>query len=132
MAVLLVNSMFFLILYHIQLGIILRFVLAPIHICRIYEANLWSGSLKWKRFGNYSTKREATTWWCRLRCICNSFAVGILSRFAEIGKRFDVAKMKSYLFKCLEEEEFTLFPRSHKIHQAIKGAYYLRRLLLHM
>ena len=61
-----------------------------------------------------------------------AFAVDILNGFAEIGKRFDVGKMRSHLLKCLEEEEFTLFPRSHKTHQVIKGAYYLRRLLLHM
>ena len=43
-----------------------------------------------------------------------AFAVDILNGFAEIGKRFGVGKMKLHLLKCLEEEEFTLFPRSHK------------------
>ena len=43
-----------------------------------------------------------------------TFAVDILNGFSETGKRFDVRKMRSHLHKCLEEEEFTLFPRSHK------------------
>ena len=43
-----------------------------------------------------------------------AFAADILNGFAEIGKRFDVGKMRLYLLKCLEEEEFTLFPRSQK------------------
>ena len=48
-------------------------------------------------------------------------AVDILNGFAEIGKRFDVGKMRSHLLKCLEEEEFTLFPRSHKHTKLSKG-----------
>ena len=50
-----------------------------------------------------------------------AFAVDILNGFAEIGKRFDVGKMRSHLLKCLEEEEFTLFPRSHKHTKLSKG-----------
>ena len=43
-----------------------------------------------------------------------AFAVDILNGTAEIRKHFDVGKMRSHLLKCLEEEKFTLFPRSHK------------------
>ena len=43
-----------------------------------------------------------------------AFAADNLHEFAETGKRFDVGKMRLNLLKCLEEEEFTLFPRSHK------------------
>ena len=43
-----------------------------------------------------------------------AFPVGILIGFPEVGKRFDVKKMKSHLLKCLEEDEFILFPRSRK------------------
>ena len=50
-----------------------------------------------------------------------AFAVDILNGFAETGKRFDVGKMRSHLLKCLEEEEFTLFPRSHKHTKLSKG-----------
>ena len=50
-----------------------------------------------------------------------AFAVDILNGFSEIGKRFDVAKMRLCLLKCLEEEEFTLFPRSHKHTKLSKG-----------
>ena len=50
-----------------------------------------------------------------------AFAVDILNGFAETGKRFDVEKMRSHLFKCLEEEDFTLFPRSHKHTKLSKG-----------
>ena len=50
-----------------------------------------------------------------------AFAVDILNWFAEIGKRFDVGNMRSHLLKCLEEEEFTLFPRSHKHIKLSKG-----------
>ena len=50
-----------------------------------------------------------------------AFAVDILNGFAEIGKRFDVGTMRTHLLKCLEEEEFTLFPRSHKHTQLSKG-----------
>ena len=49
------------------------------------------------------------------------FAVDILNGFAETGKRFDVGKMRSHLLKYLEEEEFTLFPRSHKHTKLSKG-----------
>ena len=50
-----------------------------------------------------------------------AFAVDILNEFAEIGKRFDVEKMRLHLLKCFEEEEFTLFPRSHKHTKLSKG-----------
>ena len=43
-----------------------------------------------------------------------AFAADILNESAEIGKRFKKKKMRSHLLKCLEGEEFTLFPRSHK------------------
>ena len=61
-----------------------------------------------------------------------AFAADILNGFAEIGKRFDVGKMRSHLLKCLEGEEFTLFPRSHKHTNLSKGYINLRRHLLHM
>ena len=50
-----------------------------------------------------------------------AFAVDILNGFAETGKRFDVGKMRSHLYKCLEEEEFTLFTRSYKHTKLSKG-----------
>ena len=50
-----------------------------------------------------------------------AFAVAILNEFAEIGKRFDVGKMRLHLLKCLEEAEFTLFPRSPKHTKLSKG-----------
>ena len=50
-----------------------------------------------------------------------AFPVDIINGFDEIGKRFDVGKMRSHLLKCLEEEEFTLFPRSHKHTKLSKG-----------
>ena len=50
-----------------------------------------------------------------------AFAVDILNGLAETGKRFDVEKMRSHLLKCFEEEEFTLFPRSHKHTKLPKG-----------
>ena len=50
-----------------------------------------------------------------------AFAVDIFNGFAETGKRFDVGKMRSHLLKCLEEEEFTLFLRSHKHTKLSKG-----------
>ena len=56
---------------------------------------------------------------CSLLAI--AFADDILNRSAETGKRFDVGKMRSHLLKCLEEEEFTLFPRSHKHTKLSKG-----------
>ena len=50
-----------------------------------------------------------------------AFAVDNLNGIAEIRKHFDVGKMRSRLLKCLEEEEFTLFPRSHKDTKLSKG-----------
>ena len=50
-----------------------------------------------------------------------AFGVDILNRFAEIGIRFDVGNMRSHLLRCLEEEEFTLFPRSHRHTKLSKG-----------
>ena len=50
-----------------------------------------------------------------------AFAAYILNAFAKIRKRFDIGKMRSHLLKCLEEEEFTLFPRSHKDTKLSKG-----------
>ena len=43
-----------------------------------------------------------------------AFPVDILNEFAEVGKRFDVRKMRLYLLKCLEEDELILFPESDK------------------
>ena len=50
-----------------------------------------------------------------------AFAVDILNEFAEIRKHFDVGKMRLHLLKCFKEEEFTLFPRSHKHTKLSKG-----------
>ena len=43
-----------------------------------------------------------------------AFPVGILIGSPEVGKRFEVKKMRSHLLKCLEEDEFILFPGSNK------------------
>ena len=43
-----------------------------------------------------------------------AFPVDLLNEFAEVGKRFDVRKMRLYLLKYLEEDEFILFPGSNK------------------
>ena len=42
------------------------------------------------------------------------FGFDFLYGFAEIGKFFNIGKLRSHLLNCLEEEEFTLFLRSHK------------------
>ena len=48
-------------------------------------------------------------------------AVNILNGFAETGKHFDIGKMR-HLLKCLEEEEFTLFLRTHR-HTTLSKRY---------
>ena len=50
-----------------------------------------------------------------------AFAVDVLNAFAETGQHFDVGKIRSHLLKYLEEEEFTLFPTSHKYTKLSKG-----------
>ena len=47
--------------------------------------------------------------------------VGILNGFEETAKGFDVGKMRLHL-KCLKEEGFTLFLRSHK-HTKLSKKY---------
>ena len=48
-------------------------------------------------------------------------AVNILNGFAETGKHFDIGKMR-HLLKCLEEEKFTLFLRTHR-HTTLSKRY---------
>ena len=50
-----------------------------------------------------------------------AFALEILNGFAKIEKRLDIGRMRSHLVKCQEEEEFTLFLRSHKHTKLSKG-----------
>ena len=50
-----------------------------------------------------------------------AIAVNILNGFAKTEKRFDVREMR-YLLKCLEEEEFILFLRTHK-HTTLSKRY---------
>ena len=53
-----------------------------------------------------------------------AFVFDILNGFAEIGKFFNVGKLRSHLLNCLGEEEFTLFLRSHKHTKLSKGLFF--------
>ena len=48
-----------------------------------------------------------------------AFAVDILNGFAEIGKRFDVGKIRSHL----ERRRVYVISEKSQTHQVIKGAY---------
>ena len=115
MPVSLVNFILFLILCHIQLGI--RFTLAPIHICRIYEANLAHCSENVSGIVLPSVQQHPNGVDCGVFAI--AFAVDILNGFAEIGKRFDVGKIRSHL----ERRRIYVISEKSQTHQVIKGAY---------
>ena len=66
-----------------------------------------------------SVQQQPSSIDCRVFAI--AFAFDNLNGFAEIGKSFEVGKMKLHLLKSLEEVEFTLFLRSHKNIKLSKG-----------